>query len=93
MGEALAGYALRAAKQAGAVAWTNSPVVSLLTQDGRVTGVVVRRDDHSTTVSAKYGVVLATGGYDRNSELVHRYEGVFDPHGSMSPLASRVTTC
>lgn len=85
MGEALAGYALRAAKQAGAVAWTNSPVVSLLTQDGRVTGVVVRRDDHSTTVSAKYGVVLATGGYDRNSELVHRYEGVFDPHGSMSP--------
>jgi 3-oxosteroid 1-dehydrogenase len=84
-GEALAAYFFQAAISAGAEVWTESPVVELITEHGVVTGVKVARGDETTEVSARIGVVLATGGYDWNPDLVHRYEGVLDGHGSMAP--------
>ncbi|ANY09598.1 FAD-binding protein [Pseudonocardia sp. HH130630-07] len=38
-----------------------------------------------TEGGAVRGVVLATGAYDRNPELVHRFEGVLDDHGTGAP--------
>jgi fumarate reductase flavoprotein subunit len=48
---------------------------SLLTQDGAVTGVVAERRDGSTlTVNAK-AVVIATGGFGGDTDMVKEYSG------------------
>ncbi|TYL55451.1 FAD-dependent oxidoreductase [Nocardioides sp. BGMRC 2183] len=85
MGEGLAAHFVRAALQAGAEIWTESPARELMITDGRVTGVRIARPDGEVTVTARKGVVLATGGYDWNPDLVHRFEGVLDAHGSAAP--------
>ncbi|GAA1393772.1 FAD-dependent oxidoreductase [Pseudonocardia kongjuensis] len=81
-GQALAGYFLRAALGAGAQVMTGARVTGLRSRDGAVTGVVL---DDGREIAARLGVVLATGAYDRNRELVHRFEGVLDDHGTGSP--------
>ncbi|GAA1518221.1 FAD-dependent oxidoreductase [Nocardioides humi] len=85
MGEGLAAHFLHAAQRAGVEIWTRSPARELVIEDGRVTGVVVSRDGEDVVVAARKGVVLATGGYDWNPDLVHRFEGVLDAHGSAAP--------
>lgn len=53
----------------------------LITEDGRVVGAVVEKDGVSTRIGAK-AVVLATGGYNNNRELVtalHPANSVFQP--------------
>lgn len=48
---------------------------SLITEDGAVTGVVAERSDGSTlTVYAK-SVIIATGGFGGNTEMVEEYSG------------------
>ncbi|WP_214102621.1 FAD-dependent oxidoreductase [Acrocarpospora catenulata] len=49
---------------------TRSRVVSLLHTSDGVTGVVV---DGGRRITARYGVVLASGGFSRNPELVARF--------------------
>ena len=49
------------------------PVDRLLTEDGRVAGVILA---DGTAVGAKHGVFVATGGYEANPELVEIYEGL-----------------
>jgi succinate dehydrogenase/fumarate reductase flavoprotein subunit len=50
-----------------------TPVDRLVTKDGRVSGVVLA---DGTTVMARHGVVIATGGYEANPALVETYEGL-----------------
>ena len=42
-------------------------------QDGKVTGVVVSKGDSTATLTAKKGVVLATGGFGANIEMREHY--------------------
>ena len=51
---------------------------SLETADGRVTGVLARDREDKTLRFGAGAVVLATGGFDRNPELVHEYAPVAD---------------
>lgn len=53
-------------------------VERLIMEDGRVVGVEARRGSELMTVRARRGVVLATGGYEGNAELVGRLEGLPD---------------
>ena len=50
-----------------------SPVDRLEMKDGRVCGVVLA---DGTEVSAKHGVIMATGGYEANPAMVNTYEGL-----------------
>jgi 3-oxosteroid 1-dehydrogenase len=51
----------------------STAVDRLLTEDGQVVGVVLA---DGTQVRAKHGVLIATGGYEANPELVETYEGL-----------------
>jgi len=45
---------------------------------GRVTGVIAEHQGGELHVTAARGVVLATGGFNRNAELVHRFAPHYD---------------
>ena len=50
--------------------WSESPVTELLTAaDGRVEGVVVKRNGESLRIRATKGVILAAGGFERNQQM------------------------
>lgn len=51
--------------------------------DGSVTGAVVEQDGRQRTVEARRGVVLATGGFEWDAELLQRhFPGPLDRRGS-----------
>lgn len=58
--------------------WLGTPLVDLVTEgsgaDARVTGVVVERDGERQTLSARLGVVLTAGGFERNAEMREKYQ-------------------
>jgi 3-oxosteroid 1-dehydrogenase len=74
-GNALVGQMLKAALARDLKIWTESPVEELVVEDGRVVGVVVRRDGQRHRIRARHGVVLAAGGFAHNPEWRERYHG------------------
>jgi 3-oxosteroid 1-dehydrogenase len=54
--------------------WLSAPVLELLTSNGRVSGAVVSRGDETVSISARRGVLLATGGFSQNAALRQRYQ-------------------
>jgi len=53
--------------------WLGTPAKELVTDDGRVVGAVVERDGKLVRVQAKHGVMLASGGFERNLEMREKY--------------------
>jgi len=45
----------------------------IVDQAGRVEGVVVAKDGKDVRILAKHGVILATGGFSRNPELIAKF--------------------
>jgi 3-oxosteroid 1-dehydrogenase len=73
------GQALAAGLRAGLLAsgvpvWLEIPVTSLQVRDGRVTGVYATRGGEPLLVGARRGVLIATGGFERNEEMRRRYQ-------------------
>ena len=56
-----------------ATIWFNSKTTRLIRQKGRACGLVVQRDGSEVRVRAKYGIVLAGGGFPSSPELRERY--------------------
>lgn len=73
-GQALAAGLFAGVLRAGIPVWTDTPLVRLVIEGDRVTGAVVRRHDREVTVTARRGVVLATGGFDHDLALRHRHQ-------------------
>ncbi|MGI6874605.1 3-oxosteroid 1-dehydrogenase [Amycolatopsis sp. 3B14] len=74
MGQALAAGLRAGLLRAGVPVWLDTPLTDLVTEDERVTGVVVRRDGREETVRARLGVVLAAGGFEHNEEMRAKYQ-------------------
>lgn len=72
-GAALVAGLLRGALDAGADLRTEMRVRSLIVEDGTVTGVSVEHADATLRIGARRGVVLATGGFERNDALVQTF--------------------
>jgi 3-oxosteroid 1-dehydrogenase len=68
-GQALIGGLFAAVRKRQIPVWLDTPMASLLTGDGRVTGVVVQRDGQPVRLLARCGVVLAAGGFERNQAM------------------------
>jgi 3-oxosteroid 1-dehydrogenase len=74
LGTAGVGRFRLALKDAGVPLWLESPLAELITSDGAVVGAVVERDGERIRVGARMGVVLASGGFERNEEMRQRYQ-------------------
>lgn len=61
---------LAAAQANGTDVRFSTPAVQLITQDGKVTGVYAKGADGIIKIEAAKGVVLATGGYEFNWDLL-----------------------
>ncbi len=75
------------AVKSGAEIYTDADVTTILMDDnGQACGAMAERSDGSTiTVNASKAVILATGGYAANSELVYQY--------SNGAITTQMTSC
>ncbi|WP_419711257.1 FAD-dependent oxidoreductase [Pseudomonas sp. NFX224] len=53
--------------------WLNTDFQSLLTEDGRVSGVQVCREGETLQLHARRGVIFGSGGFEQNQALRERY--------------------
>ena len=64
---------------------TDAKAVALIQDESRIVGVVMRIDNHDRFVKASCGVILATGGFALNPEMLARYapltQALSDPIG------------
>ena len=73
-GQALAAGMFQGVLAAGSPVWTETSLVRLIHTGDRVTGAVLNQNGREVTVTARRGVVLATGGFDHDAEARHRYQ-------------------
>ncbi|OAT67594.1 3-ketosteroid-delta-1-dehydrogenase [Mycobacteroides immunogenum] len=73
-GQALAAGLFAGVLRAGIPIWTDTSLVHLTMESGRVTGAVVTHDGREITVTASRGVVLAAGGFDHDMEMRHKFQ-------------------
>jgi fumarate reductase flavoprotein subunit len=73
-GEAVVKALVDQARARGAQVFPGTPVLALLKEGGKITGVVVDNDGEEVEVAAK-AVVIATGGYANNKDWVKKYTG------------------
>lgn len=83
-GAGLAAHMLKAALDRNVEFWLESAATQLISDQGEVIGAIIATKEGDRRVRAKRGVLLATGGYDWNREMVRRYEALTD-FGSMCP--------
>jgi len=74
MGQALMGRLRLSLIERGVPLWLQTPVQTLVTDDGRVIGATVARDGEEYNIRARAGVVVAAGGFERNDEMRKRYQ-------------------
>lgn len=72
-GQALIGGLLMALRQRQIPLWLDTPLTSLVTENGRVTGVVVQKDGQSLRLLARQAVILGAGGFERNQAMREQY--------------------
>lgn len=72
-GRALIGRMLHAFHDHGGTVVTRTAMTELVVADGRVVGVLVTTPDGSRRIEARRGVLLASGGFERNQDLRTTY--------------------
>lgn len=72
-GNALVGPLLKALLDLGVEPVLNAPASDLVIEDGRVAGVVLDIDGEPVTARAAKAVILATGGFEWNEQLVAEF--------------------
>lgn len=86
MGPGLACTLIWICDELGVDLWLDAPVLDLVVDDGRVTGVRTQKDGQEVQVTARRGVVLASGGFDHNEQMRQEHQGVDGKDSSGSPL-------
>ncbi|WP_107706289.1 FAD-binding protein [Nocardioides allogilvus] len=68
-GRALVARLRMALKDADIPLWLETPMTSLVVEDGRVVGLSVTRDGETQRIHARKGVLIASGGFDHNQQM------------------------
>jgi 3-oxosteroid 1-dehydrogenase len=84
MGAALAIGLRKGLLDAGVPVWYDTELTDLAMEDGRVVGVKLVRDGEAVTVHARHGVVLASGGFEKDLAMREKYQ--------RSPITTEWTT-
>jgi 3-oxosteroid 1-dehydrogenase len=74
LGQALSAGLRAGLAAAGVPLWLDTPLTGLLTNDGRVAGARVSREGQPSVIRARRGVVIATGGFERNAAMRAEYQ-------------------
>lgn len=74
LGQALAAGLRANLASAGVPVWLDTPLTGLAMADGSVTGVRATRDGQPVTITARRGVLIATGGFERNAAMRAEYQ-------------------
>jgi 3-oxosteroid 1-dehydrogenase len=74
-GASLIGHLLQLAVARGIPVWTQTRVVELIAEGGRVAGVAAEREGRTLRIRARRGVLLGAGGFAHSPELRRRYSG------------------
>lgn len=86
LGPGLAAYFVKAALDHQVPLLTGTDVQRLITDDdGRVIGVLARREGKDFFVRARRGVVIATSGYDNNKHFERTLSQQLDVHSLIGP--------
>ncbi len=85
-GEAVVKALVDRAKAMGAKVIPGVPVVSLLKEGGRISGVIVDDDGEEVEVAAK-AVVIASGGFANNKEWIKKHTG-YDLGVNLMPVGN-----
>ena len=86
LGNALVGRCLTSVFARKIPIWRSSPMKTLITKDGRVTGAIVTKDGKDMIVSTTRGVILAAGGFESNPEMRKEHlPNPTDPEWSATP--------
>lgn len=83
IGQALVARLRLAMRDAQIPLWLNSPLTGLVVDGSRVVAAEINRDGHTETVSARGGIILATGGFDHNMPMRRRYQPTIEQDWSM----------
>ncbi len=75
-----------AVEAAGAQVELNCEAVELVSENGRVCGVIAKQGDEYVQFNAKAGVVLASGGYADNDDMIVELAGV--KPGRIQPMGA-----
>lgn len=87
LGNALVGGLWVALRQRRIAVWLQAPLIDLVRDGDRVTGVVVQYGGQEVRIAARRGVILAAGGFERNAKMRRRYlPGSSDPTMSGSQV-------
>ncbi len=84
-GNALAARLFHSAIEAKVTLWKNTAAQELLVENGAVHGALVLRDGQSTRVTARCGVLLATGGFGANEKMRAQLIPMPEHHYSLQP--------
>ncbi|MFE6508434.1 FAD-dependent oxidoreductase [Nocardioides sp. NPDC057767] len=87
-GRALIGRMLHALHDNGGTVRTEMPMTELITTDGRVSGVVVSTVDMPRRIAATRGVLLGSGGFERNQVLRTKYAVPGAAEWAMAPAGT-----
>ena len=81
-GQSLIAQLLAALAVAGVDVWTSTPFTGLVVEDGRVVGVVARREGRSLQIAAPAGVLLACGGFEHNVAMRQQWQDAAVGHST-----------
>jgi 3-oxosteroid 1-dehydrogenase len=73
-GNSLQGHMLEMTLRAKIPIKTNAPVVSIVSDNGSVTGVVIRQGGRDLHIKANAGVLLNSGGFSHNLSMREQYQ-------------------
>jgi fumarate reductase flavoprotein subunit len=85
-GEAVVKALATSAKEKGAIIRPATPVKKLIREGERIAGVIIEEDEEEIKVTSR-AVVIASGGYANNKEMIKKYSG-FDLGVDLFPIGN-----